>query len=73
MDASMEEEITVEHFGKFPDRLKMDVNADILEKNMKEYSEKYPDNELAVVYGIFNTQKSVYFKSLLCKAITCVL
>ena len=44
LNASQQEEITTEHYGKLPERLSMDKNADILENNMKHFAEKYPNS-----------------------------
>ena len=42
LKASQEEEITHDHYGKLPDRLKIENNAHVMEQNMLEFSKKYP-------------------------------
>ena len=51
----------------------MKENADILEKNMQEYSKKYPGDNMSVMYAIFNTHKETYYRALFFKVFNCMM
>ena len=51
----------------------MKKNADILEKNMQEYSKKYPGDNMSVMYAIFNTHKETYYRALFFKVFNCMM